>query len=365
MISVRWFYLLKTGARHLSRYLGVVASVAFIATGMCPGAHAQAPASEWIRPAAAGDALVWGRRDGILFGLPSQGGLGGPRGLIRVGVMAPDTGKPSLLNFIAIEPVVMGAGTRFSRMAFSELEASQLDPGQHGKRLWLAPGPDAYRGKLETLPNRDQPIERLSVTIEVERFQANHAHVYVVASIDSDRPDELKLAVYAHADSPPIDELTLTATMGNYERLRRLWLKDRVVDSRELYAGYTADAFTEKQNYTLDDMLRAGDGDAIALATANEADPSAAPNSAADHWRYRLPRLTQYWRVAARDIQPDLRVRVNGRRVYWASHNPLPGGIAFENFELRQRYVAGQQFIFGVTPKEPQQFEPKIAHLHE
>ncbi|PYV84886.1 MAG: hypothetical protein DMG93_03255 [Acidobacteria bacterium] len=68
-----------------------------------------------------------------MFGLPSDGGLPGPRGLIRIGVISKETGRPQLLNFIAIEPVVLGAGSRFSRMAFSELEPSTLDPGNRGK----------------------------------------------------------------------------------------------------------------------------------------------------------------------------------------------------------------------------------------
>jgi hypothetical protein len=53
-------------------------------------------------------------------------------------------------------------------------------------------------------------------------------------------------------------------------------------------------------------------------------------------------------------------VRVNGRRVYWASHDVVPGGIAYENFDVRQRYVPGQTFIFGITDKSPWQFEPMV-----
>jgi hypothetical protein len=41
----------------------------------------------------------------------------------------------------------------------------------------------------------------------------------------------------------------------------------------------------------------------------------------------------------------------------------LPGGVAFENFEVRQRYVPGQVFIFGLTPKEPWQFQPPLPEL--
>lgn len=314
----------------------------------------------WIRPDKPGDPLIWGRLDGIVFGLPSPGGLPGPRGLIRVGIVSPATGKPQLLNYIAIEPVILGPGSRFGRMAFSELEPSQLDPGQRGKRLWVAG--DAYQGTLDTLHAGRNTVERLSVPIEVERYSANGAHVHLVASLDSDHPDELRLQVFAHDDCPPLEELTVTATMGNYERLRQLWLRDRVVNSLQLYRDYSGDAFAEHENYPVDEMLRTEDGDAIVLATSNEASPSSASSAAAPHWHYDFPmRLTQYWRVPAHDIQPDLRVRVNGRRVYWASHDPLPGGIAFENFEVRQRYEPGQTFVFGVTPKEPWQFQPPLA----
>lgn len=327
---------------------------------------ANAADSQWIRPQKPGDPLIWGRRDGIVFGLPSSGGLLGPRGLIRVGIVSPKTGKAELLNYIAIEPVVLGPGTRFSRMAFSELEPSRMDPGLRGKRLWVDSGispSSSYRGELHTFPNHDGPIERLSVQIDVERFTANNAHVYLIASIDSDHPDELRLAVHQYSDSPALEELIVTATMGNYERLRQLWLKDRVVNSHDLYGTYTGDAFVEHENYPLDEMLQNANGDAIALCTSNELAPSEVPVTGAEHWRYRLPKLTQYWRVPAHDIEPDLRVRVNGRRVYWASHNPLPGGAAFENFEVRQRYLPGQVFIFGVTSKAPWQFDPPIPHL--
>lgn len=336
-----------------------------------PPPNASAAASPWIQPAAPGDPLIWGRKDGIVFGLPSPGGMRGPRGLIRVGVISPTTGKPELLNFIAVEPVVLGPGSRSSRMAFSELEPSRLDldehgAGEHGKRLWV--DLNSYdkanlpTGTLETFPGeRNSPaIERLSVQIDVERFSANNAHVHLIASIDSDHPDELQLSVYQDNDSPAIEELALSATMGNFERLRRLWLHRCVVDSRELMGSYTGDAFTDPPNYPLRDMLRTGDGDAIVFATTNEENPSSFPGTPSGHWHYPLPKLTQYWRIPAHEIQPDLRVRFNGRRVYWASHDIVPGGIAYENFDVRQHYVPGQTYIFGVTARSPWQFEPAV-----
>jgi hypothetical protein len=338
----------------------------FMRGAVCAGlllgltAIASGEESPWLRPTKDGDPLTWGRRDGVVFGLFSPGGIRGPRGLIRLGVVSPKTNAPDLLNFVAVEPVVRGAGARGHRMAFSELEASVLDPGKPGKRMWVdhesIADDGAPAGKLETLHVGSATIERLSVRIDVEKFTANGAHVYVVASVDSDRPSEVRFQTYAEADSPPIEELTLTATMGNYERLRLLWLNDQVVDSRKIFASYAGNDFADTDNYPLGEMLRSGDGDAIVFASASDADPGTAAGNDTAHWVYTLPKLTQYWRVPGFDVQPDLRVRVNARRVYWASTAPVLGGIAFENFEVRQRFVPGQAFVYGVTRKEPWEF---------
>lgn len=318
---------------------------------------ASAADSLWIRPEKPGDPLIWGRRDGIAFGLPSPGGMRGPRGLIRVGVNVPDKDEPQLLNYIAIEPVIDGPGSRFSRMAFSELDPSALDPGERGKRLWVE------SSDLRTIHAGHAAVERLSVKIAVERFTANGAHVYLIASIDGDHPGELRLSVFNESDGPPLEDLSVTATMGNYGRLRLLWLKDRVIDSRRLFTYYQGNAFVELENYMLDEMPRTADGDAIVYCSASEASPQDTEGNESAHWRYLLPKLTQYWRVAAHDIEPDLRVRVNARRVYWASTTPVLGGIAFENFEVRQRYVPGQTFIFGISEHEPWVLDSRLARL--
>jgi hypothetical protein len=323
--------------------------------------------SQWVRPAKAGDPLVWGRRDGIVFGLDSTGGIKGPRGLIRVGIFAAGLQGPQLLNYIAVEPIVRGVGDRYDRMGFSELEMSTMDPGQRGKRMWVAgvspEEKDPSAGTMETLHVGDATIERLSVRINVERFTANGAHVYLIASIESDHPGELRLSTYAEDDSPPIEELTVTATMGNFERLRLLWLKNQVEDSRKLFGTYNGEDFIEGESYPLTEMLRSGQGDAIVFATSSEQNPKDSPGNKTAHWVYPLPKMTQYWRVPGYDVQPDLRVRVNARRVYWASTAPVLGGIAFENFEVRQRYIRGQSFIFGLTPLEPWQAYHGLSHL--
>jgi hypothetical protein len=318
--------------------------------------------SQWIRPMKPGDPLTWGRRDGIVFGRSSVGGIKGPRGLIRVGLFTPETTGPQLLNYIAVEPVIQGPGLRFDRMAFSELEMSELDPGQRGKRMWVHPEmgeEDGFsRGTLQTVHSGKATVERLSVRVDVEKFTQNEAHVYL-----SDHPSELRLSTFAENDSPPLDELTVTATMGNYDRLRLLWLKDRVEDSRKLFGKYTGEAFVEQENYPLTEMLRSGDGDAVTFCTSNDADPRTTQGNDSAHWIYTLPKVTQYWLVPGHDVQPDLRVRVNARRVYWASTAPVLGGIAFENFEVRERFVPGQTFIYGITQEEPWLFYHGLSHL--
>lgn len=327
---------------------------------LCAGAAGRLfpQAGVWLRPDSPSSPLVWGRAGGIVFGLAGEGGMPGPRGLIRVGVWNAAKGQAELVNFIAVEPVAFGHGSRQSRMGFSELEPSGSD-GMQGKRFTT---PD-FRGTVDSLPARPWPVERLSVRIEVEPFAVNGAHVYVVASVYADRPEELALAVHHHEDSAPIEEHTLTATMGNYERLRWLWLKDRVVDSRKLYAGFSGTGFIDKENYPRDEMFLYGDGDALAIATANEPDPAAVQIQERPFWTYKPVKLTQYWRVPARHIQPDLRVKVNGRATYYGSAIPIPGGVAFENFELRQRYVPGQVFCFGLTRREPWEWRPPVSRL--
>ena len=345
--------------------LATVMATMFLCLFMTPASPAQD--SQWVRPSKAGDPLIWGRRDGVVFGLSSPGGIKGPRGLIRVGLFSGDSKVPQLLNYIAVEPVVLGPGDRFERMAFSELEMSELDPGLRGKRMWVhaAPGSEqeALPGKLEILHGRETTTERLSVRIDVEKFTANGAHVYVIASIDSDHPSELRVSTFAEPDSPALDELTVTATMGNYERLRLLWLNDKTEDSGKLFGSYAGDAFAERQSYLLPEMLRTGEGDAIVFCSSNEADPHQSKGNDTAHWPYTLPKLTQYWRVPGRDVQTNLRVRVNARRVYWASQAPVLGGIAFENFEVRQRFEPGQEFIFGITSEEPWAFYHGPSHL--
>ena len=278
----------------------------------------------WVRP---GAEPRWGHAEGLQIGLAP---LPGPRGLIRVYAPYLGHGPQRVVNFIAIEPTPAGATAR----GYSELEWSALDD---------APGKRIRCGDVEV---RD---ETLTVDLSVERFD-NGAHVHVRARFRADRPYEVAVAGFHHADSVPLDRLTLSATMGNWARLRRLHLAGGTVTPAELWPGFTGDGFTAHARFGLASLRRDADGAAVVTATTDEADPTAAPyvDGTAAHWRYLGRTAVQGWRAA--DPDPDLEVLVNGRACYWASAHPIPGGVSFENFELGAAYRPGQEYVFSVEP---------------
>ncbi|MBI4584992.1 MAG: hypothetical protein HY717_13350 [Planctomycetes bacterium] len=331
--------------------LAFVFLVAFAAAAL-EGSKEQFPdpppfSTDWVRPQDSKGALLWGRRDGIIFGLPSPGGLPGPRGLVRVGIWRDGRERPDLINFLAFEPVVAG------KKSYSELEPSALD-GKPGKRLEVSGPVEGQLNRLEPEAGQKDGVEELAVAIECERFQ-NGAHVHAKLSVRSDRPEELRIKLFAKEDSAAVEENTVTATMGNFARLRRIALRSGWIDSRDLFKGYQGNGFIDQAPYTLERLLRLSGGDVIAAAVSDEADPAAVKIESPSSWQYRSIPLTQYWRVPRDEARPDLRLKVNGRRVYWQSEREIPGGIAFENFELRARFTPGQTFIFGLSRKSPKE----------
>jgi hypothetical protein len=311
------------------------------------------PAAEWVRPGLTTNQPVWGLREGLRWAIYPGGFLaGGPRGLIRLGYPVLPGGSYDLINFIAIEPVVKG------RRGFSELERSQADR-LPGKRIWAeesSPTNAAPRTLVSgELTRRSNGVEQLTVALRVEPFE-NGAHVWLAARQRSDRPDELELQVRAEPDSAALDYCTLTATMGNKARTRLLWLEDEVVSSLKLYPDYTDRGFAPHTVFPLNRLHRTARGDLLVALTNDEPDPAIAePPPKPPFWRYRGFPVTQYWRKPAGAFQNDLHVAVNARYTYWMSPHPIPGGIAFENFEMRERFYDGQTFIFGITRKQPRE----------
>ncbi|MHA3774458.1 hypothetical protein ACXR0O_23270 [Verrucomicrobiota bacterium sgz303538] len=313
---------------------------------------ARAQAVDWIRAGVNTEQPVWGLRGGLQFAIPPGGftsGSGGPRGLIRIGYPTLPEGRCDLVNFIAIEPVVN------DRRGFSELERSTIDQ-QQGRLLWVGESEPASTAAPALVPGSiavlEGGVEELTVPLAVERFD-NGAHVRLVLSQRSDAPDELRLRIYAQSDSAPIDRCILTATMGNKARMRLLWVKNGPVSSLDLYSEYRGPDFTAHTFFPLSRLPRTVGGDVLIAATTDESDPAAASAGLPFFWQYRGGKVTQYWRKPAAEVHDDLRCAVNGRYMYWMSHKPLPGGVAYENFELVEAFRDGQQFIFGITRRPP------------
>lgn len=311
-----------------------------------------APRVEWVRAGLHNNTPSWGVRGGLLWGLPPATGPSrdGPRGLIRLRSPVLPGGGYDLINFIAIEPIVSG------RRGFSELERSGLD-GVPGLRLEAVDPAASSSSATNLVPGRltrlDSGVEVLTVQVRVERFE-NGARVALELSQRSDAPDELQLVVEAGPDSAPIEYCILSATMGNKARTRWLWLKDGPVSSLEMYGDYREAGFTPHRIFHRDRLWQTPAGEVWVAVTTDETDPASVdPAPAAAHWRYRGSPVTQYWRRPAGTWRDDVHAAVNGRYTYWMSRHPIPGGVAYENFELRERFHPGQRFAFGITRRTP------------
>lgn len=330
---------------------------------------------DWVRPGINTNQPVWGVRGGLLWAV-SPGGFGergGPRGLIRLGYPILTNGEYALVNFIAVEPIVRG------QRGLSELEHSKLDDKQ-GKRFWAVDEKDAKQnekprgnslltpalssarsegegeelvaGQISKLPSG---AEQLEVVVRVEPFE-NGANVRLVISQRSDAPDEITLRIHAEPDSAPMEFCILTATMGNMARVRQLWLADEMVSSLKLYPDHKGNGFAPHTFYPLERLARNETGDVLAAITTNEKDPAKVfPFPGSTRWHYGGFPVTQYWKKSRDTFRDDLRVVVNARSTYWGNHRPIPGGVAFENFEMQEKFYDGQKFIFGITRKTPKE----------
>lgn len=301
----------------------------------CPGIFA----ADWVRGGDNGTQPLWGIRGGLQFAIPPASH--GPLGLVRMLYPTLPGGRYDLVNFLAVEPMVAG------RRGFSELEHSRLD-GTAGKRFWVEPAEMA--GELSRLPDGRQ---RLRVIIHIEPFD-NGAHVRLIIEQFSDAQDEIALSLCPEPDSAPIEYGILTATMGNKARARLLWLRDGAVSSLRLYPNYKGTDFAATTIYPLDKLAVMQDGTLLVAVTTDEPRPAdVRPFPGSKRWYYGGLPVTQFWKMSAGTWRDDVRVAANARHTYWRSRQPIPGGISFENFELRERYHSGQRFIFGITRRTP------------
>lgn len=317
-----------------------------------PPAPVPAPSvdADWIHPdGSTADVPRWGHREGLSVGLwPSDG----PPGLFRVYTPYLGHQHPRMINFVSVEPVVKGV------RAQSELDPSPKT-GKPGIRFFsldmydaarddgVAPPPRFAPGRLTTLDG----VPALVFDVVTEVFR-NGAQPVLTVLFRKDRPHEVGFRVSATPQSSPMDSCVLSATMGNYARLRRIHLADETADSLKQWPMYSPDplGFAPWRQWPGEKMLLRN-GERVVAATPDEPDPASAPMPGVHPaWQYTGKKATQYWRTADAD---GLTVRVNGRETFWGSNTPIPGGISFENFELEAPFRDGQEFWFGVTPGTP------------
>ncbi|MFZ5829609.1 MAG: hypothetical protein ACOY3P_05955 [Planctomycetota bacterium] len=342
--------------RHL-RTAGVAIVLAVVSVSALRSAEPQPlrGGTKWVRPTDQSPLPRWGIEGGLQFALYPTAivpGRPGPRGLIRIGFPTLPDGRYDLINFIAIEPVVGG------NRGLSELEPSELD-GVPGKRIWASAAKSEPRvetiaeaGTIRRLPSG---AEELEVVLRIERFVSG-AHPYLRVRQRSDAPHEMELAAFAEPDSAAMTACVLTATMGNRIRARELWLAAGPVTSHELYGDYRGTWFAKHAVFPRERLHRTAIGDFLAAITTDEANPSEVfPIPGTKIWHYAGDKVTQYWRRPGAAASAKLSVAVNGRYTYWNSERPIPGGVSFENFEMREPFQDGQTFVFGITRSTPKE----------
>ncbi len=312
----------------------------------------------WIRPNGASDSRPkWGFADGIQVGIAPTGG---PRGLLRI--YTPYLGQPDdyVMNFIAVEPIPHnGKDIR----GLSELEKSQID-GRQGKIFWSSDDDildDAdkavpARGVISTVDGEQQ----LTVYIFTEKF-LNGTEPYLRLKFQESRPYEFEISTFTRENgNPEPDYCIVTATMGNKARLRNLYLKDGTLHSGSIWPNYRLDGFAEHYHIPAERMISGSDGAVWFIAAPDEEDPASTPlaKGTSPGWKYYGATATQYWKKPL----PESRTEglVNGRFAYWASRAPIPGGIAYENFEIKSPFRQGDTFIFGISPLSPERFIESI-----
>lgn len=301
----------------------------------------------WVRPSEQYPAEpVWGHADGLRIGLWP---MPGPRGLLRVYTPYLGHRAARMINYIAVEPILKGALWR----SYSELEESLLD-GVQGLRFWSADSAEDASVRDPREPSRgtvsqEGEIETLTVYIFVEPFRSG-ARVFLRIDFRSDRPYEVGIATFAQNGSASMAACIVTATMGNFARLRTLHLVDGTRSSLDMWPEFSGDDFTNRICFPLSDLIRNPSGDAVFAATPDEDCPNEATYASGTYigWHYYGDIATQYWRKENPPL--ELRGCVNARATYWASAAEIPGGTSFENFELIEPFREGNQYWFGIVP---------------
>ena len=276
---------------------------------------------------------IWGHKDGVQIGLAPTGG---PQGLIRI--YAPHLGNahPRVINFVSIEPTVRGQSGRDQ----SELQESRDRPGERGLSFWASetvesgPRPVKIPAGIYDAKNRV-----LRVFIHTETF-ANGAKPIVECVFDAKQSRQVHFILHSAQDSAHMQWCTLSATMGNYSLLNRIGLRaGQFKTAQELWKNTQPEAngFMPWKEWGASFLNKTPYRMYYATLTSTFDDPANAEYEAdvPPEWRYHGPRSKITW-IAEPSANPI--VAVNGRETFYGTDTRIPGGVSFENFEMRIRF---------------------------
>jgi hypothetical protein len=268
-----------------------------------------------------------------------------------------------VVNFLSIEPAVEGQAHRGQ----SELEMSRDRPGERGLTFWASNGPE--REVRSERPVTGELIDggrALRLFIHTEPFR-NGARPMIECRFHQDQRHEVELITHMTVESARLSSCTISATMGNYGLLRQLHLRNgRIISALDLWNDESPGewGFFTWRSWPADQLNRTPDGRRYVQLSTDVADPSAVEydSDVKPHWRYVGQKAIHYWRTEA-DAEP--RVAVNGRETYWLSQSRIPGGTAFENFELAIPFQPGRRLWFGVRPDRVADFPDACVEKRE
>ena len=332
----------------MSMLLPIGLIVGLLLSAAVGAADPDTPSSHFIWPGHGTPANrpVWGHRDGLRIGLAPTPG---PAGLIRI--YAPYLGQefPRAVNFLSIEPSTVGEKGRGQ----SELEISRDRPGERGLTFWASnrrtTGSRSQKPVVGELIDEGQTFR---LFIHTESFR-NGSQPVVECRFHRAQPYEVELVTHVAPESVSMRSCTVSATMGNYGLLRQIHLKeDRVISALDLWrdAPLGKLGFYAWRSWPASELNRTPDGQIYVQLSTDSPNPASVeydPN-VAPHWRYVGQKAVHYWRTEA-DASPL--AAVNGRLTYWMSQSRIPGGAAFENFELAMPFKPGRRLWFGVRPQ--------------
>jgi hypothetical protein len=312
--------------------------------------------------------LLWGIKNGIIVGIPEStmdytpGGAWAP-GLLRVG-WTDDAGRSHFFNYIGI--TIRSKSNKYDASESEKIEFFADSPAFHTdlEKLVKEKGEASREVEdyLDVLKNPPVPLvqaatisdNKLSVLFRLSEFKNSKSMIYLVTEIDRKHPREVKISSYnPRVQTRGLDYIGLSATYGNLGRLRDLYLKDRVVNAKDLFrsGGQGIGCFYPYQSFKLDEL--SVDADGVVVRAGNDEKGAWAGDLGSNAPYYGGEKFFQYWRKYPGSYRDDLTARVNGRENYIGGiDNPcggkqITGGVSFENFEMLEKYYPGQTFWFG------------------